>query len=163
MKKLLLLALLASCSAFAQDEKDAASDKASLMEGRLHDAKPTFETKLSDGTQLSVWTLSIRDANGQSVRQIVRAAAKNDIRQPNEGIKSIKSEFNFANGKISDALYNETLIVQSPTPSVTSRKKEFVFTDGSQSSPVAGSAPEIEAFVNNVLAEIAKISVSSSK
>ncbi|NUY82282.1 hypothetical protein HUK80_15360 [Flavobacterium sp. MAH-1] len=163
MKKLLWLALLVSCNVFAQDEKDAASDKASLMEGRLRDAKPTFETKLADGTQLSVWTLPVKDASGKSTQQIVRASAKNDIRQPNEGIKSIKSEFNFASGKISDALYNETLIVQSPTPSVTSKKKEFVFTDGVQSSPTVGSIPEIEVFINNVLSEIAKISASSNK
>lgn len=155
MKNLLLIWLGLTCSnLLAQDLKEASSDKAAVLEGRLRDAKPAIETKLAEGTSISIWIIASKNADGSQQSQIAKACAKNSISQANEGIRTITADFNYDNGKISGVQYNETLIIQNPTPSVSTKKKEFVFTDGVQTSPNPGSVPELETYIAKCLSQI---------
>ncbi|RZJ70222.1 hypothetical protein [Flavobacterium sp.] len=158
MKKLLFLFLLIAFKGHAQvDPKEASSDKAAMMEGQLRGSKPTFEKKLTDGTELSVWILGTKNAESQSAKHIVKALAKRQTALSDEGKKTEKADFSYENGKISEVHFTEVQIIQKPNPSVTNMKKEIVFTDGVQTSPTVGSLPEIEKFVNECLSEINKI------
>ncbi len=162
MRKLVFLFLLISVGSHAQvDPKEASSDRAAMIEGRLRDSKPTVVKKLSDGTELSVWILAVKTADNTSVNQVARALAKRQTALSDEGKKTEKADFSFENSKVSEVHYTETKIVQKPTPSVSNNKKEIVFTDGTQTSPAVGSFPEIESFVNECLSEINKIPVGN--
>ncbi|MBD3582965.1 hypothetical protein [Flavobacterium selenitireducens] len=157
MKNLLLIWLaLVGCPLLAQDMKEASSDKTAVLEGRLRDAKPTIETGLPDGTKISIWTISSVKADGSPGKHIAKACAKNEIPQTGEGIRTIATDFHYANGVVSGVQYNETLVIQNPTPSVSTKKKEFIFTDGIQTSPIPGSSPELEKLVKDCLAQIDK-------
>ncbi|RZJ65487.1 MAG: hypothetical protein EOO50_13570 [Flavobacterium sp.] len=158
MRKIVLLFLLSGFGAFAQDLKEASSDKTSIMEGRLRDLKPTVEKTLENGAILSIWILkSDKDATSF----IAKATVKQEIATPKEGMRTIKATFNYAQGKLSGVDYKETNVVQNPAPSVKKFEKIIAFTDNIQTSPAAGSLPEIEKFIADITSEITKIHESN--
>jgi len=141
---------------YAQDLKEASSDKSAVLEGRLRGEKPAIETKLANGTAISVWISGGKNPEGQASDKIAKAQADSKTMLSNEGIKTVKVDFVYDDGKLARAVYQETTIIQHPTPSVASNKKEFVFTDGLITSPAAGTHPEMETVVNTCVSQIQK-------
>jgi|GEM_PF-2570661 len=157
MKKALIIWLvLSGAQLSAQDLKDASSDKTALLEGRLRGSKPTIEEKMNDGSAVSIWILPVAKPDGTTENQVVKAQASNNVRQANAGIKTTTTDFHYENGLLLRAQHNETVVVQNPSPVVTTSKKEFLYKDGVMTSPAAGSAPEIEPYLNECLAFITK-------
>lgn len=153
---LLLIAGLIVSAAPAQDLKDSASDKAALIEGQLRDTKPSAEITTSDGTKIAIWTVSQKDGPDASVRQIAKASARKETALEKEGIRKTTVQFAYDNGVLQTANYAETVIIQNPTPSVTSKKKDFLYTNGELSSPAKGAFPEMEALLDSCLSAIQK-------
>lgn len=152
MRKLLLFFLLPAIAVFAQDPKDASSDKASVMEGLLRHTKPTLEKKLPNGANIAIWILKTDESGAKPV--LAKANVKQEIATAKEGSITKKAQFNYDKGILINVDFKETEIVQNPTPSVKTNNAIFAYASGVQTSPHPGSMPAVEKFIADCAAEI---------
>ena len=97
MKNVVFALLLTASGAFAQDLKEASSEKPSILEARLRDAKPAVETKLSDGASARIW---IETANENRQARLAKALVKSEKSTKNEGSLTVKATFLYENGQL---------------------------------------------------------------
>lgn len=139
----------------AQDMKDAASDRSSVIEGLCRDRKPAI-TK----GNISVWTIPSKPEDSSVSSRIRESLVKAVVKSESDlgaGKKAaLTLSFYYAKNELCKVRYAQTTIDAWST--VTSSSRDFLFADKQQAFPAPGAhTAEAEKLIADTDSEIAKL------
>lgn len=142
---------------FAQDMKDASSDRSSVIEGLCRDRKPT----IAKGN-ISVWTIPSKPGDS-CVSSKVRESLVKAVVKSESGLGAGKTEkrtlsFYYAKNELCKVRYVQTIVDTKGENKVTSSSRDFLFANKQQTFPVPGAhTTDAEKLIADTDSEIAKL------